>query len=92
MAEGKMKDEDLFDEAKDEAGFPKSVKGERAENGLTGSRPSQAHWYLSYLPGTIQPRYYSKLRQRSKLETVSELRTGEGKLLRGSVTGKWRMR
>ena len=38
-AEGKMKDEDLFDEAKDEPGFPKSVEGETTENSLTGADP-----------------------------------------------------
>ena len=51
---GKTKDEDLIGEAKDEPGFPKTVKGERAESSLTGA--------------------------------------GEGKFLRGSAIGKWRIR
>ena len=87
-----MKDEDLFDEAKDEPGFPKSVKGETTENSLTGADPFKR---IGIYPTSLvrySLRYYSKLRQRRKLETVSELRTGEGKFLRGSVTGKWRMR
>lgn len=87
-----MKDEDLFDKAKDEPGFPKSIKGERAESSLTGADPLKR---IGIYPTSLvrySLRYYSKLRQRTKLEAVSELRTGEGKFLRGSVIGKWRMR
>ena len=34
-----MKDKELFDKAKDEPGFLKSVKGEIMENSFTGADP-----------------------------------------------------
>ena len=57
-----MKDEDLFDKPKDKPGFSKSVKGEGAENSLTGADPPKR---IGIYPTSLvrySLRYYSKLR------------------------------